>query len=134
VYSHRTYDVVPGERIDVGDAEVVVVEGLHLASRELGVRDRFDLVVHLDADDDLLRDWYLARFRELRTAAESDPAAFLHPYVAMGGEALDAMALQVWDDVNLVVLRDHARPDAARADVELRLDADHRVISVERRA
>ena len=84
VYSHRTYDVVPGERIVVGDAEVVVVEGLHLASAELGVRDRFDLVVHLDAADDLLRGWYLARFQELRTAAESDPTAFLHPYVSMG--------------------------------------------------
>ena len=51
VYSHRTYDLVPGERIVVGDAGVVIVEGLHLASEQLGIRDRFDLVVHLDADD-----------------------------------------------------------------------------------
>src|SRR5688572_17708344 len=28
VYSHRTYAVVPGERATVGDAEVVIVEGL----------------------------------------------------------------------------------------------------------
>ena len=46
----------------------------------------------------------------------------------MGADALDATALQVWDDVNLVVLREHARPDASRADVELWLDADHRVM------
>lgn len=126
VYSHRTYDVVPGERIVVDDAEVVIVEGLHLASPELGVRDRFDLVVHLDADEADLERWYLQRFRELRTAAVDDPAAFLHPYVtAMGPEALDRLALEVWEAVNLPILHEHARPAAAAADLVLWLDADH---------
>jgi len=129
-YSHRTYDVVPGDRVAVGDAEVVVVEGLHLASAELGVRDRFDLVVHLDAADDDLRGWYLARFRALRAAAESDPTAFLHPYVALGGEALDAMALDVWDAVNLAVLHEHVRADEDAADVVVRFGPDHGVDSI----
>lgn len=131
VYSHRTYDVVAGQRVAAGGAGVVVVEGLHLASAALGVRDRFDLVVHLDADDDHLRGWYLERFRSLRTAAASDPSAFLHPYLAWGEEALDAMALQVWEAVNLAVLHEHVRVDEAAADVVVRFGADHAVASVE---
>jgi len=127
VYSHRTYDVVPHERQVVGDAAVVILEGLHLGADELGVRDRFDLVVHLDADDTDLERWYLERFRTLRTAAEHDPTAFLFPYVAMGGDALDAMALDVWRAVNLVVLHEHARPASVGADVVLWLGPDHQV-------
>jgi type I pantothenate kinase len=127
VYSHRTYDIVAGERAEVGTAAVVIVEGLHLASPALGVRDRFDLVVHLDAADVDLERWYLERFRALRTAAADDPTSFLHPYVAMGGEALDEMALDVWRAVNLVVLHEHARPDGAHADVVLHLGPDHTV-------
>lgn len=133
-YSHLTYDVVPGERLVVGDAEVVIVEGLHLAAPELGVRDRFDVVVHLDADDVDLERWYLTRFQALRTAAADDPTAMLHPYLPIGPDALDAMALDVWRAVNLVVLHDHARPAAAHADVVLWLGPDHEVVRVERPA
>ena len=131
VYSHLAYDVVPGEGVAVGEADVVVVEGLHLASPALGVRDRFDLVVHLDAADDDLERWYLERFRSLREAAAADPDAFLHAYLPMGDDALDAIALDVWHAVNLVVLHEHVRPAAVHADVVLHLDAEHGVERVD---
>jgi type I pantothenate kinase len=131
VYSHLAYDVVDGDRVLVGDAEVVIVEGLHLASPALGVRSRLDLVVHLDAEDVDLERWYLERFRTLRTVAADDPSAFLHQYLGMGGDALDGMALDVWRAVNLVVLHEHARPDAVHADVVLHLDAEHGVLRAE---
>ena len=131
VYSHLAYDVVPDDRIVVGETDVVIVEGLHLASPSLGVRSRFDIVVHLDADDADLERWYLERFRSLRAAAAEDPTAFLHPYLSMGADALDAMALDVWRAVNLRVLHEHARPDAAHADLVLHLDAEHGVERVE---
>lgn len=134
VYSHRIYDVVPDEWCTVGDADVVVVEGLHLAAPELGVRELFDLVVHLDADDADLERWYLTRFRTLRVAAETDPTAFLHPYVSMGAEALDAMAVDVWRAVNLAVLHEHARPAAAFADVVLRFGPEHELARCEVRS
>ena len=127
VYSHRTYDIVPGERQSTAGAGIVIVEGLHLASPQLGVRDHFDLVVHLDADDRDLQRWYLERFRTLRAAAADDPTSFLYPYVSIGPDALDAMALDVWRAVNLVVLHEHARPSAAFADIVLHLGGDHEV-------
>jgi type I pantothenate kinase len=128
VYSHLTYDVVPGERVVVGGAPVVVVEGLHLAGDALGVGDRFGLVLHLDAHHEVLEQWYLERFRSLREAAAADPDAFLHPYVqALDPDALDTLALDVWRSVNLVLLHRHVRPAAAAADVQLHLGPDHRV-------
>jgi type I pantothenate kinase len=126
-YSHVTADLLPGERAVVGEAEVVVVEGLHLASPALGVRDRFDLVVHLDAADVDLERWYLERFRALRHAAATDPTAYLHPYAGLAGETLDALALDVWRRVNLEILHREVRPASVFADVVLWLDAEHRV-------
>jgi type I pantothenate kinase len=126
-YSHLHYDVVG--QADVG-GESLVVEGLHLAHPALGVRARFDLLVHVDADDDLLAEWYLERFRELRAAAADDPTAFLHPYRDVPAEAIEAMAVQVWQDVNLVVLHEEVRPHARLADLVVRLGPDHEVIDV----
>lgn len=126
-YSHLRYDVVGS--VEVG-GDPLVVEGLHLAHPALGVRDRFDLLVHVDADDDLLAGWYLERFRQLREAAADDPTAFLHPYRDIPADAMDAMAMQVWHDVNLVVLHQEVRPHAGKADVVVRLGPDHDVIDV----
>jgi type I pantothenate kinase len=126
VYSHLLYDVVSGEgQRAAGDR--LVVEGLHLAHPTLGVRDLLDLVIHLDADDADLERWYLERFRLLRAEAADDPGAFLHPFRDMPAEVIEGMALDVWRDVNLVVLHDEIRPWASAADVVVRFDADHAI-------
>jgi type I pantothenate kinase len=129
VYSHLLYDVVAVERQRFA-GERLVVEGLHLAHPVLGVRDLLDFVIHLDADDaDLVR-WYLERFRLLREAAAEDPGAFLHPFRDLPAEVIEGMALDVWRDVNLVVLHDEIRPWASAADVVVRFDADHAISEV----
>lgn len=129
VYSHLRYDVDGTAEVA---GEVLVVEGLHLGHPALGVRERLDLLVHLDAADDLLARWYLERFRQLRALAAEDPTAFLHPYRDVPAEAIEAMAMQVWEDVNLVVLREEVRPHAHRADVVIELGPDHDVLEVVR--
>ena len=65
-------------------------------------------------------------------AAAEDASAFLHPYREVPADAMDAMAMQVWQDVNLVVLHDEVRPHAHRADLAVRLGPAHEVLVVER--
>lgn len=137
-YSHLAYDLT-GATVEVtGDR--LVVEGLHLGHAILGdgvgapagrsVRDRFDLLVHIDgADDDLAR-WYLDRFRQLRSAAALDPDAFLHQFRDLPDELIEGMAMDVWRGVNLVVLDEEIRPWADAADLVLRLGPDHEVVEV----
>jgi type I pantothenate kinase len=130
VYSHLRYDVVPPPVAVAG--ERLVVEGLHLGHPALGVRDRIDLLVHLDADPVLLAGWFLDRFRQLRAAAAGDPDAFLHPYRDVPAEAMEAMAMDVWASVNLVVLEEEVRPWSKAADLVLVLGPHHEVIEVAR--
>jgi type I pantothenate kinase len=131
VYSHLAYDVDGPPVTVAGDR--LIVEGLHLSHPALRVRDRFDLLVHIDAADPDLARWYLQRFQALRSAAAEDPTAFLHAFREMPGEVLDGMAMDVWASVNLVVLEEEIRPWAGEADLALWLGPDHEVVSVERR-
>jgi type I pantothenate kinase len=128
VYSHLAYDVVPPPVRVSGDR--IVVEGLHLGHPGLGVRDRFDLLAHIDAADADLADWYLDRFRELRAAAADEPTAFLHPFRDMPAETIEAMAMDVWRALNLVVLEEEVRPWAKEADLVLHLGSDHSVVDL----
>jgi type I pantothenate kinase len=130
VYSHLAYDVLPGEwRLVTG--ELVVIEGLHLAHPALGTRGLLDLVIHLDADETDLERWFLERFRSLRDEAASEPTAFLHAFRDMPADVIEGMALDVWRDVNLVVLHEEARPWASTADVVIRFGPAHEIQSVE---
>ena len=129
VYSHLAYDVTG--TVEVA-AEQLVLEGLHLGHPALGVRDRLDLLVHLEAADDDAARWYLVRFQALRTAAADDPTAFLHQFRDLPVDALDGMAMEVWRSVNLVVLEEAVRPLAAAADLVLELGAHHEVAEVRR--
>ena len=127
VYSHLLYDVVP-PAVEVA-GERLVVEGLHLGHPVIGVRDRIDLLVHIDADDGLLATWFLERFRELRLAAADDPTAFLHPIRDLPAETAESMAMGVWEAVNLVVLEEEVRPWAKVADLVLTLGPSHEVVA-----
>lgn len=130
VYSHLHYDVIGS--VEVEKRGRLVVEGLHLGHPALGVRNRFDLLVHLDADPGHLAEWFLGRFRQLRTAAAADATAFLYPYRDMDPALLDGMALEVWRTVNLVVLAEHIRPYEGEADIVIRLGHEHDPVAIER--
>jgi type I pantothenate kinase len=129
-YSHLHYDVVGYEEIS---GSGLVIDGLHLGHITLALRDRVDLLVHLDAPTDTLSTWYLKRFQELRTLAKEDTSAFLHPYKDLEPDVLDGMAMQVWRDLNAVVIETEVRPTESAADVIVRLDANHNVVEIIRR-
>jgi type I pantothenate kinase len=129
-YSHLHYDVVGYDEIV---SHTVVVDGLHLGHLTIGVRDRIDVLVHLDAPTETLSEWYLTRFQELRTLAKQDTSAFLHPYKDLEPDVLDGMAMQVWRDLNAVVVETEVRPAESAADLIVRLDADHNVVEIIRR-
>jgi hypothetical protein len=46
---------------------------------------------------------------------------------------LDGMAMQVWRDLNAVVIETEVRPSESAADMIVRLDADHNVVEIIRR-
>ena len=139
VYSHLTYDVVPAEFVEIDRPDILIFEGLNvLQPRELPkdgnfvpfVSDFFDFSIYIDADAELIHEWYVARFMRLRETAFRDPKSFFHRYARLSDAAARAIAEGLWDNINLKNLRENILPTRPRADLILRKGARHRVEEV----
>ena len=139
VYSHLVYDVVPGEEVHVDQPDILILEGLNVLQparlprdgRDIPfVSDFFDFSVYLDADEDLLHEWYVTRFMRLRETAFRDPQSYFRKYASVSeGEALQ-MAERLWSRINLTNLRENVLPTRRRADLVLRKGRCHLIEEV----
>ncbi|MEM1285602.1 MAG: type I pantothenate kinase [Pseudomonadota bacterium] len=144
VYSHLTYDVIPGETVSVDRPDILIVEGLNVlqarqpspseADRSVPfVSDFFDFSVYIDAEEDTLRKWYVSRFMRLRETAFRDPDSYFHRYSKLKDDEAEAVALHIWNGINLPNLRDNVRPTRARADLILTKGEKHAIERVDLR-
>jgi type I pantothenate kinase len=138
-YSHLTYDVVPGEYVTVDRPDILIFEGLNVLQpgrlakdgRAIAfVSDFFDFSVYLDAEEELIRDWYISRFMRLRETAFQDPRSFFQRYTKMSDADALAYATGLWDKINLPNLRENILPTRPRASLVLRKGASHMIEEV----
>jgi type I pantothenate kinase len=139
VYSHLTYDVMPGEFVVIDRPDILIFEGLNvLQPRELPkdgkfvpfVSDFFDFSIYIDADEEMIHNWYITRFLRLRETAFRNPESFFHRYSQLSEDAARAIAEGLWANINLKNLRENILPTRPRADLILRKGADHLVEEV----
>jgi type I pantothenate kinase len=136
IYSHLTYDILPDEFMVVSCPDILIVEGLNVlqagALPKDGksipfVSDYFDFSIYLDADEDVLRAWYVDRFLTLRKSAFSDPQSFFHRFAQLSDHDAIATATEIWTRINLVNLRENILPTRPRADLILKKEVNHLV-------
>ena len=120
VYSHVTYDILPGETRPIEASGVVIVEGINVL-QTAEARARFGLSLYVDADPDDAKNWYLARLHGIIAA---DPDSF---FARLDAERRDAMFEAAWTHLNLVNLHQHIAPTMAFADVVVLKGSDHAV-------
>ncbi len=139
VYSHLVYDVVPGETVSVDRPDILIVEGLNVLLPNRPPRDGkaipfvsdfFDFSIYLDAEEDLLESWYVARFMRLRETAFRDPRSYFRKYADLSDEEAVAMAKTIWHRTNLPNLRENVLPTRPRASLVLTKGASHRIEQV----
>jgi type I pantothenate kinase len=122
VYSHLRYDIVKGEEQVIDRPDIAILEGLTV----LQIRST-DFSIYVDASENDLEAWFLARFRKLRETAFRDPASFFHPYATKPEEEAMAMARWAWQQINLVNLRENILPTRELARLVVRKGAGHAV-------
>ena len=136
VYSHLVYDVVPGEFITVDRPDILIVEGLNiLQPGELPksgkpivfASDFLDFSIFIDAAEKDLTNWFMERFRRLRTTAFADPKSFFHRFSQMSTEEAEAFGQWAWTEINLPNLRDNIQPTRGRADLVLTKGPSHTI-------
>ena len=139
VYSHLTYDIVPGEEQVVRHPDIVIVEGLTVlqtgdvhAGRapQLFVSDFFDFSLYVDADEADIEQWYLERFLTLRETAFADERSFFHHFAALSEDEAIQVARGIWQSINGVNLHENILPTRERARLILEKSPDHSVRAV----
>lgn len=134
VYSHLSYDTVPGEMVRVSRPDILILEGLNVLERGLGdrlfVSDFFDFSVYVDADEAQLLEWYTARFMKLKETAFQNPSSYFHGLANVSDDEARATAAQIWRDINLLNLRENIAPTRERARLILKKGPGHRATGV----
>jgi type I pantothenate kinase len=139
VYSHFHYDILPSQKTVIERPDILIVEGLNVLQparlpKDGGeipfVSDFFDFSIYIDAEAEVIRDWYVTRFMRLRSTAFRDPGAYFHRYTHLSHESAVKRALEIWDSINLRNLEENILPTRQRARLILGKTADHRVESV----
>jgi type I pantothenate kinase len=126
VYDHLAYDIM-FDRDIVTLSDVVIFEGVNA----LRYRDLLDLGVYLDAAESDMRNWYLDRVRTLRDRSRTEESSFFAGFADLDGSGFDAMAINVWESVNLLNLTECILPTRDNADVVIVKHSDHSISRVE---
>ncbi|MDX2265346.1 MAG: type I pantothenate kinase [Hyphomicrobiales bacterium] len=135
VYSHFNYDIT-GQTITIDRPDILIVEGLNvLQPAKLPkdgeaipfVSDFFDFSIYIDADADVIEEWYLTRFMTLWRTAFRDPSAYFHRYAHLSETQAREKALHLWRSINLINLRKNILPTRPRADLILKKGRDHAI-------
>ena len=139
VYSHLSYDVLPGIFDVVRQPDIVILEGINVLQTpradvdkpsSVYVSDFFDFSIYVDADPLLIESWFLERFHTLRDTAFRDPTSYFHRYASLTFEEADQFARSVWKEINAVNLVENIESTRERADLILRKGPDHGVAEV----
>ncbi len=139
VYSHVAYDVLPDRYVTIDRPDILIIEGLNvLRPGKLPkdgeaipyVSDFFDFSIFIDADEDVIHNWYIERFLKLRRTAFRDPASYFHKYALLADPEIIEIGNSIWKNINLANLRKNILPTRQRADLILRKSADHAIESV----
>lgn len=136
VYSHLSYDIVPGEISLVSSPDVLILEGLNVlqpptAGQEVALSDYFDFTIYIDAEVEAIERWYLSRFAELWRSAFTNPKSYFH---ALTTELTESQAMDrakgFWKNINLPNLRENIEPTRSRATLVMQKGEQHRVEQV----
>ncbi|SUC10628.1 pantothenate kinase [Pasteurella canis] len=133
IYSHLTYDIIPDQFNLVDQPDILILEGLNVLqtgdgrSNQMFVSDFVDFSIYVDADETLLKEWYISRFLKFRQSAFSDPNSYFKHYANLSKEEAIVTAGKIWDEINGLNLQQNILPTRERANLILTKGADHAV-------
>ena len=131
IYSHLTYDIIPNRFDIVNRPDILILEGLNVlqtGSRKTGqvfVSDFVDFSIYVDADESLLKEWYIRRFLKLRQSAFTDPNSYFKHYAQLSEQESIQTATDIWNNINGLNLRENILPTRERANLILTNGANH---------
>ena len=140
IYSHHSYDIMPGKFLTVDQPDVIILEGLNVlqipklknntSTKQNCVADFIDYGIYVDAKPEVIESWYVKRFLSYMAKAVSDPSAYMHSLKHLNESSAKDCANKIWQEINLLNLKQNILPSKCRADMILFKEASHGVSKV----
>ncbi|WP_097165040.1 type I pantothenate kinase [Enterobacter sp. CC120223-11] len=139
VYSHLIYDVISDGDKTVTHPDILILEGLNVLQSGMDyphdphhvfVSDFVDFSIYVDAPEDQLKNWYINRFLKFREGAFTDPDSYFHNYAKLSKDEATNVATALWNEINLLNLKENILPTRERASLILTKSANHSVEQV----
>jgi type I pantothenate kinase len=136
VYSHVIYDIVPDRFIEVNQPDIVIIEGLNILqsgstnpnpNARIFVSDFFDFSIYVNAEEEVIYQWYENRLLTFRESAFKNPSSYFHHYASLTADETRQTATRIWQTINGKNLRENILPTRERADLILHKGPDHSV-------
>ncbi|WP_038175880.1 MULTISPECIES: type I pantothenate kinase [Vibrio] len=135
VYSHITYDITNEVKV-VDRPDVLIIEGLNVLQSGMDyphdphrvfVSDFLDFSLYVDADSDVIEQWYVDRFLKFRQGAFTKPGSYFSHYTQLSEQQAIDKAHEIWQSINGVNLGHNILPTKERAQLILKKAQDHKV-------
>lgn len=136
IYSHVTYDIVPGKLQTIRQPDIMILEGLNVLQSN-GVKSRqkpqvflsdfFDFSIYVDGDEKHIIQWYIDRFLTLRRTIFRDNASYFHRFSKLSVKGSIQLARKIWTEINGLNLKENILPTRNRAQLILKKGPNHKV-------
>ncbi|WP_260261281.1 type I pantothenate kinase [Vibrio intestinalis] len=135
VYSHITYDITD-EVKTIDRPDVLIIEGLNVLQSGMDypqephrvfVSDFLDFSLYVDADTDVIENWYIQRFLKFRQGAFLKPGSYFSHYTQLSEQQAITKAKDIWHSINGLNLNQNILPTKGRAQLVLKKGPDHSV-------
>lgn len=139
VYSHHHYDIVPNQQIELRQPDIVIVEGLNILQSSLPnveqqpqvfVSDFFDFTIFVDAEINVIKQWYIERLLSFWHGSFRKKDAYFHHLTELNHEEVIKFATRVWHEINENNYFENILPFRQRARLILQKDQRHCVSQV----
>lgn len=133
-YSHQIYDIVPGQFQTICQPDILILEGINVLQVKalpkkdpptLFVSDFFDFSLYVDAENSVIKQWFIKRFHLLRKKALSDPSTFFYQFAKWDKTEASMFAKKVWEEINQKNLLKNILPYRERANLILHKNKFH---------
>lgn len=134
LYSHVSYDRLIDEHQAIVQPDILIIEGLNVlqtgqdaavGTLQPFVSDFVDFSIYVDAEEQLLKKWYIDRFLQFRGGAFSDEQSYFHHYSKLNDNEARITAANIWDSINGPNLKLNIEPTRDRAHLILQKGDDH---------
>ena len=134
-YSHETYDITEKMKT-IRSPEILILEGINILQdpppsinqiEPQTIRDFIDFSIYLDAEEPIVKQWYIERFLSYCNNARYDSTSFFTQFKDFTEKQASELAKSIWESINSPNLKMHIGPSITHADLVLFKEHDHTI-------